>query len=124
MSVSTGGSRLRKLNIRRSIVLKRPLNIRCCSGRQPRFGIAIDRCIVSRPNRHNGDRFSPCGHLFIRGRVPRFLPTYSRVIAAGRVPRLCVSKQDIARPRILGSRAHLIIVKIHARGICTVSWRT
>lgn len=72
MSVSTGGSRLRKLNIRRSIVLKRPLNIRCRSGRQFRYGIAIDRCIVSRPNRHK-DRFSPCGHLSIRGTRPSLL---------------------------------------------------
>lgn len=102
---------------------KRLLNIAAAGGNPVTESLSID--IVSRLNHHNGDRFSSCGHLSIRGRrVPRFLPTYSRVIAAGRVPRLCVSKQDIARSRILGSRAHLIIVKIHARGICTVSWRT
>lgn len=107
VSVSSGGSRLRKLNIRRNNILKRPLNIRWRDGRQPpSYGIAIDS-IVSRLRSSQWRPFlalrSP---IHPPGTCPPslslFLPRYSRVIAAGRVPRLCVSKQDIARPRILG----------------------
>lgn len=92
-----------------------------------RCGIAISilSCRVS--DRHNGTRFSFCGHLSIRrGCLPRLSSSaslatfYVQSCNSRRTRSAVVREQTGYRTSVSLSREHLIIAKMHARGLHNV----